>query len=88
MDFLNSTSTDILGLDFLNNLSISFVKIKPILMIFFLIFLIIYLIISSILFYHWEQYGMGNKKILIYGLVFFIVSLILFIIGFGILINL
>lgn len=56
--------------------------LKKILIPAFLLFLIIYLIVSFALFYHWQEYGMGHKKIYVYGIIFFVVSILAFGLGF------
>jgi hypothetical protein len=87
MDFLNSTSTDILGLDFLSNISIRPELLKDGLFIFFLLFFLVYSIISAILFYHWQHYGMKHGKIFVYGTIFIVVSILLHLVAFIIILN-
>ena len=44
----------------------------------FSIFLIIYVIIGSVLWYHWNKYGMNSKGIIFGRMLFVIVSMVLF----------
>jgi hypothetical protein len=53
------------------------------LFLFLLVYTVFYLIVFAILFYHWEKYGMGNRKIFIYGMVFTTVSILLFLLAYG-----
>lgn len=42
-------------------------------------FVLVYIILSGVLFYHWRSYGMGNRHIYIAGLLYGLVSLVLFV---------
>lgn len=53
---------------------------KPVLIFVFIFFLIIYIIISGILRYHWHNYGMRNAGIIFAQSLFFLVSIVLFVI--------
>lgn len=43
------------------------------------LFALVYLVVSGVLFYHWKSYGMGNRHVYIAGLLYGVVSIILFV---------
>ncbi len=53
---------------------------KPVLLIIFIIFFIAYAIVSGVLRYHWHNYGMRNAGIIFAQSLFFLVSIVLFVI--------
>lgn len=58
---------------------LSYVFNRPVLAIIALVFFVIYSIVSGVLVYHWHVYGMKNSGILLAQNLFFLVSIILFV---------
>ena len=70
----------------LPHISASILLNKPLIMLILLLFFVVYSIISYILLYHWKAYGMKSRGIIIAEVLFFSVSIVLFIIS-GLAIN-
>lgn len=51
---------------------------KPFMVLVFAVFVIIYAIYSIVLFYHWSEYGMKSREVILAESLFTIVSLVLF----------
>lgn len=66
----------------LPSLNLAFVVNSYVLSIILIVFAAIYFVISSVLFYHWETYGLGSRGIIMAETLFVIVSVVLFIITF------
>ena len=64
------------------NISLSFLANTPILLIVLVLFLILYVVVSSVLLYHWSEYGMRTGAVILAETVFVLVSLVLFAVSF------
>lgn len=63
-----------------SNLNLNSLVNKPILIFIAIAFFVVYLILSGILRYHWHNYGMRNAGILFAQSLFFLVSIVLFVV--------
>ncbi len=70
----------ILPITDMSSFKIFYLVNKPVLIFISVGFFVIYLIISGILKYHWHNYGMRNPGIIFAQSIFFLVSIILFVI--------
>ncbi len=58
--------------------NLSWLFSSPLLIVIFILFSLIYAIITVVLFYHWYQYGMKHRGILIAEALFVLVSFVCF----------
>ena len=74
--------SSVISLPSLPSINFAVVVSSTVLLIVLGVFFIIYLIISSVLFYHWNAYGMGSRGIVFGESIFLIVSVCLFVVAF------
>ena len=67
-------------ISFTSNFQLGYLINKPVLVVIFTVFLVIYIILSGILRYHWHNYGMRNAGIIFAQSIFFLVSIVLFVV--------
>ncbi len=67
-------------LSFSSSFKLDYIFNKPVLVIIFVIFLVAYIIVSGVLRYHWHNYGMRNAGIIFAQSLFFLVSIVLFVV--------
>lgn len=68
-------------LPYISSLNLSLFLNKPVLFMVWVAFSVLYFIISSVLMYHWVVYGMSSRSIIVAEILFFSVSVALFIIA-------